>query len=60
MLDHGGGGMPHAGNGMSGDDSGETSGVREAGVEMFEGSEVGDTVDAGDGATLAAWICDKS
>lgn len=60
MLDHGGGGMPHAGNSMSGDDSGETSGVGDAGVEVFEGSGVGDAVDAGDVATLAAWICDKS
>lgn len=45
---------------MQGVDSSDTSDVREAGVEAFEGSGVVVTVDAGDGAALAACICDKS
>jgi hypothetical protein len=54
MLDHGDGGIPHAGGGISGVDSGDTSDVRWIGEEEFGGSGVDDAVDAGDGATLAA------
>ena len=54
-----GGGDPTHGIGSPGVDSGDTSGVREAGDELLKGSGVDVAVDTGDEATLAARACDK-